>query len=122
MRVIALLFAACAALFAAAAPVTASAQIEVDVNQGAVQPLPIAVPAFTGAQGAEIARVIAANLDRSGLFKPLDQASFPEHDLDIAVQPRLDAWKQIGAQALVNGRGSVDGVKLRHRRFREAVP
>jgi TolB protein len=108
MRVTALLFAACAALFAAAAPVTASAQVEVDVNQGAVQPLPIAIPGFTGAQGSDISRVIAANLERSGLFKPLDQAGFPEHDLDIGVQPKLDAWKQIGAQALVNGRATVD--------------
>ena len=74
MRLLAVLLAACAALFAGSVPLAAHAQIEVDVNQGAVQPLPIAIPAFTGAQGGDIVRVIAANLDRSGLFKPLDPA------------------------------------------------
>ncbi len=93
-----------------AAPQTARAQIEIDVNQGDVRPLPIAVPAFTGAgRGAEIAQVISANLDRSGLFAPIDPAAFPERSLDVNVQPRFDAWKTINAQALVNGNVVVEG-------------
>ncbi|ATQ41407.1 Tol-Pal system beta propeller repeat protein TolB [Caulobacter mirabilis] len=93
-----------------AAPQTAHAQIEIDVNQGDVRPLPIAVPAFTGAgRGAEIAQVISANLDRSGLFAPIDPAAFPERGLDVNVQPRFDAWKTINAQALVNGNVVVEG-------------
>ena len=42
---------------------------------------------------------IAANLQRSGLFRPLDPASFIEKDLTAAVQPRFPDWKQINAQA-----------------------
>ena len=38
----------------------AHAEIEVNVNRGDVQPLPVAVPAFGGTQGADIAQVIAA--------------------------------------------------------------
>src|SRR6478609_3969685 len=91
----------------------ARAEIEVNVNRGDVQPLPIAVPAFGGGQvGADIAGVISANLQRSGLFRPLDPASFLERDLNIAVQPNFASWKQINAQALVNGQATVVGGRL----------
>ena len=93
-----------AALAASLASRSARAEIEVNVNRGDVQPLPIAIPAFGGGPvGAEIAKVIGANLQRSGLFRPLDPASFIEKDLTTAVQPRFPDWKQINAQALVNG-------------------
>jgi TolB protein len=83
----------------------ARAQTEVDVNQGAVQPLPIAIPDFgsSGHVGADITGVVRADLERSGLFRPLDPASFAEKNLDVNVQPKFDAWKPTGAQALVNG-------------------
>jgi len=102
------------AVFAAglAAP-AARAEIEVNVNRGDVQPLPIAAPAFGGGQvGADIAQVIAANLQRSGLFRPLDPSTFPEKDLSAAVQPQFAAWKQINAQALVNGQVTVQEGRL----------
>jgi len=109
------LLSALAVLPAAAllAPGGARADIEVNVNRGDVQPLPIALPAFGGGQvGADIAGVISANLQRSGLFRPLDPASFTERDLNTAVQPRFAAWKQINAQALVNGQVTVVGGRL----------
>ncbi len=91
----------------------ARAEIEVNVNRGDVQPLPIAIPAFAGGQtGADISGVIAANLQRSGLFRPLDPASFIEKDLNTAVQPAFASWKQINAQALVNGQVNVVGGRL----------
>ncbi|MBV9510234.1 MAG: Tol-Pal system protein TolB [Caulobacteraceae bacterium] len=87
----------------------ARADVVVDVNQGAVQPLPIAIPAFGGGAHAEdIAQVVAADLQRSGLFKPLDPSTFVEKTLDVNLQPQFQAWKQISAQALVNGQVSVD--------------
>ena len=92
----------------------AHAEIEVNVNRGDVQPLPIAVPALGGGQvGADIAGVIAANLQRSGLFRPLDPASFTERDLSAAVQPNFASWKQINAQALVNGQVTMEGGRLK---------
>src|SRR5690242_10364462 len=92
----------------AAAP-AAWAQAEVDINQGVVQPLPIAIPNFGGAGqvGADIAKVVAADLERSGLFKPLDPASLPEKNPDISVPPRFDQWKPTGAQALAMGAANV---------------
>jgi len=75
-NLLAAVFAACLALVAGA-PGMARADIEVDVNQGAVQPLPIAIPAFSGAtRGADIAQVISDNLERSGLFQPLQPSTF----------------------------------------------
>jgi TolB protein len=56
--------------------------------------------------------VISGNLQRSGLFRPLDAASFLEHDLNVAIQPNFASWKQINAQALVNGQASVVGGRL----------
>jgi TolB protein len=91
----------------------ASAQVEVDVNEGNVQPLSIAIPAFTGPGGAnsnvgaDIARVVAADLERSGFFKPINQAAFIERNLDVNVQPRFPDWRTINAQALVNGQATV---------------
>ncbi|HLK25310.1 MAG TPA: Tol-Pal system beta propeller repeat protein TolB [Caulobacteraceae bacterium] len=95
-----------AALFLPARP--ASADVSVDVNQGVLQPMPIAVPAFGGAQGAEIARVIEEDLSGSGLFRPLDSSSFPEKSLDVNVQPQFAQWKQINAQALLDGQATTD--------------
>lgn len=93
---------------------SAHAEIQVNVNRGDVQPLPIAVPAFAGGpQGGDIAQVISANLQRSGLFRPLDPASFIEKDLNAAVQPRFADWKTINAQALVNGQVTVEGGRIR---------
>jgi TolB protein len=93
-------------------PAAARADIEVNVNRADVQPLPIAIPAFAGPQGPDIAGVIAANLQRSGLFRPLDAASFLERDLNVAVQPNFGSWRQINAQALVNGQANAVAGRL----------
>jgi TolB protein len=94
-------------------PGAARADIEVNVNRGDVQPLPIAIPAFGGGQvGSDIAGVITANLQRSGLFRPLDPATFVEHDLSVTVQPRFAAWRQINAQALIVGQATAVGGRL----------
>ncbi|MDB5457186.1 MAG: Tol-Pal system beta propeller repeat protein TolB [Caulobacter sp.] len=108
MRLKALLILAVALLGGAlAAP--ASAQIEVDVNQGAIKPMPVAIPDFSGAQrGAEIAQVISGNLERSGLFQPLNVASVADKLMDVNVQPRFPDWQATGAQALVNGQVTVE--------------
>jgi TolB protein len=100
---------------AAWAPMPARAEIEVDVNRGDVQPLPIAIPPLSGggSVGADIASVVTANLERSGLFRPIDPNAFIEHDIDVNVQPRFPDWKAINAQALVNGQVTVEGGRLR---------
>ena len=103
-----------AAPLALAAAPPAQAAVEVDINHGDVQPLPIAIApiagtdARTAAIGTDIAKVVSANLERSGFFKPLDPASFVDRNVDVAVQPNFANWRAINAQALVNGRVSID--------------
>jgi len=95
-------------LFATAFAMPASASLQVDVNQGNVQPLPIAIPDFVGdPQGANIAKVVRADLERSGLFKPLDPKSFVEQIKNINVAPNFANWRVINAQGLVTGQASM---------------
>lgn len=111
LKTLALAFAA-ALLSTTTITAPAQAQIEVDVNRGDVKPLPIAIPVFGGAQGAEIAQVITGDLERSGLFAPINQAAYIEKNPDVNVQPRFADWKTINAQALVNGQATVEGGRL----------
>jgi TolB protein len=97
----------------------ARAALQVDVNQGNVQPLPIAIPDFVSVSAApaagpanaaaipNIAQVVRADLDRSGLFKALDPKSFIEHVNNINVAPNFQNWRVINAQGLVTGQASL---------------
>ncbi|HVY02734.1 MAG TPA: Tol-Pal system beta propeller repeat protein TolB, partial [Caulobacterales bacterium] len=51
-----------------------------------------------------IARVIRADLERSGLFRPIDPAAYIEKITDINRQPRFEDWRIVNAKALVVGR------------------
>ena len=61
---------------------SAAAELRIDITQGTVEPLLIAVPNLVGATdaqaryGQDIANVIAADPERSGLFQPIDPKSF----------------------------------------------
>ncbi len=92
------------------AATTGRAEIVINVDQGATQPVPIAIPAFQGgAQAEEIAKVVASDLKGSGLFRPIDNANLPG-GVTIESQPKFDDWKGVGAQGLLVGKvNSVDG-------------
>jgi TolB protein len=99
---------AISALLAVAAPGPAAALVELDITRGTVQPLPIAIPAFVaGANdaqvGADIAAVIAADLQRSGLFLPIDPATFPERFANTGIVPAFGGGRATSAAALVVG-------------------
>lgn len=111
-----LAFAAFTALAAAGTFVLpAHALVEININKGNVEPLPIAVTDFLsgGALGAEISQIVAADLKRSGLFAPIDKGAFIEKISNPDVAPRFEDWKVINAQALVTGRVSEEGGKLK---------
>ncbi|MGE5505613.1 MAG: Tol-Pal system beta propeller repeat protein TolB [Actinomycetota bacterium] len=100
-------------LTAAVTVATARAEVRIDITRGQMKPLPIAIPEFAGnapheAQvGKDIARVIAADLERSGLFKPIDQRAFIQSVASLQVQPRFADWKAINAEALVQGKTEI---------------
>jgi TolB protein len=116
MRAMRDFFALCCVIVAAlaglAAPAPARAQaLRVDINEGNLNPMPLAVPDFvsddanTAAIGRDISRVIRANLERSALFRPVSPAAyaFIPPATDLNVPPRFDNWRVVGAQALVIG-------------------
>lgn len=86
----------------------ARAQLELDVTRGNIQPVPIAIPAFLTLAGdprlgPEIANVVASDLQRSGLFLPLDQTTFAERSANTSDVPNFANWRLANAQALVVG-------------------
>ncbi|WP_258045632.1 Tol-Pal system beta propeller repeat protein TolB [Mesorhizobium sp. NBSH29] len=101
-----MLVAATALGLSAMTTLPARALVEIDVNKGNIEPLPIAITDFLAADdiGAKIAGVVAADLKRSGLFAPIDKAAFIEKISNPDVAPRFEDWKVINAQALVTGR------------------
>jgi len=107
------LVAAFVILLPASAPVRA--ELRLDITSGKVEPLPIAIPSFSGSgndegqAGQEIAGVVSADLDRSGLFRPLDPRSFIQNVSATDAQPRFGDWRQINAQALVTGTVQTQG-------------
>jgi TolB protein len=83
------------------------APLQVDVDQANFRPRPIAIPEFLGDDqrlSAGITEVISANLERSGLFEPLDPRGFIERISDLNATPRFADWRSSGAEALVVGR------------------
>lgn len=82
------------------------AQVVLDVTGGNFNPVPVAITDFLSGNdmGPRIASVIAADLERSGLFKPIDKTSYLERITNPDMQPRFNDWQQIGAQGLVIGR------------------
>jgi len=105
-----LMSAALAAGFAMVASAPARAEVVIDINKGVIEPLPIAITDFLGeGLGAEISKIIAADLKRSGLFAPIDKGAFIEKISNPDAAPRFEDWKVINAQALVTGRVSTEG-------------
>jgi TolB protein len=92
----------------------AQAKLELDITQGNFEPMPIAVPDFAGvsgdmgAVGRNIAGVVAADLERSGLFRIVDKAAYIEQISYNTLTPRFADWRQINTDALVVGK--VDSV------------
>ena len=87
---------------------TVRAQTVIDITQGVVDPLPVAVTRLIGGGateqvGVDITSVIAADLERSGLFRSIDPRAFIERPEAIGVQPSFGDWRQINAQLLVTG-------------------
>lgn len=88
------------------------------MDQGVPQPMPIAVPDFFSAApndsqfARDIAGVIAADLERSGLFAPIDKRAFIQDPASLQQGPRYQDWRLINAQVLIAGNVSTQGNNL----------
>jgi TolB protein len=87
----------------------ARAELNVDITQGFVEPLPVAITDFyaetleESKTGKDLAGVISADLERSGLFRPIDQGAFIQDAASLRKGPRFSDWRLINAQALIQG-------------------
>ena len=88
------------------APSGARAELHIDLTRGKIAPMPIAIPNFAGGTGSvaqDITQVLSADLERSGLFQPIDSKAFVDPDAATRTPPRYNDWRVINAQALVTG-------------------
>ena len=86
----------------------------IDVSNARNAPIPIAITDLGGAAlGSSISQIVASDLARSGLFKPIDRSAFVQSGTVDGTTPNFDNWKQSGAQALVTGQAFDDGAQVR---------
>ena len=87
----------------------AAAQVRIDITEGNVEPMPIAVPNYLSAGGEtealaeDLTDVVMADLERSGLFSPIDQRAYVQRIENIHERPRFADWRLIDAQVLIAG-------------------
>ncbi len=85
------------------------AELKIDITRGNIDPLPVAVTNFKGDPGEgerigrDISAVISSDLERSGLFRPIDPKAFIQTPVSLQVRPRFGDWRVINAQAMVQG-------------------
>ncbi|MCI5045853.1 MAG: Tol-Pal system beta propeller repeat protein TolB [Aquisalinus sp.] len=88
---------------------TASARVEIDITRGVSEPMPVAIPDYlsTGSTSEPLSRnltqIVISNLERSGLFAPIDQRAYVQNLESIHERPRFADWRLINAQVLVAG-------------------
>lgn len=93
----------------------AHAEVKVNVTQGSVEPLPIAITNFYAGSAAArdiaqgLPQVVSADLERTGLFSPINPRAFIQDPISIHDGgPRFGEWRAINAQALVTGSVTMD--------------
>ena len=92
--------------------------LRIEITEGVIEPLPYAVPDFVPDSaaaadvGAQLARVIAADLSGTGLFREIPANAFISQISDFSAPVQYADWKAINAQALVAGAVNVSGSKL----------
>jgi TolB protein len=89
------------------------AELRVDINQGTLAPVPIALPQFFFQSGSgdhfkkfatQIPEVVGNDLKNSGLFRLVDSRSFIQNANDVDFTPRFADWRILQAQVLVTGK------------------
>lgn len=106
---------ACLVAFQAPALQAQDGPLRLEIKEGVIEPMPFAVPDFVPESGAaeelsrNIARVVAADLSGTGLFREISQDAFISRVTSFSSPVQFADWKAINAQALVTGAVAVDG-------------
>ena len=86
-----------------------SQTLRLDITEGQIAPIPVAVADFTGLDGVpsnvgrQISQVIADDLVSSGLFTAIDSAAFIAPPTSPSLRPNFSNWTPLGAKGLVVG-------------------
>ncbi len=83
--------------------------LDLTITQGSVKPTPISITEFYSIDNKavkiskNISEVISNNLERSGLFVPIDSKAFIQNNESLYNQIRFEDWKVIKSQYLLSG-------------------
>ena len=78
------------------------AELKIDITGAHNEPMPIAIAEFTGARRADdIRQIIINNLERSGLFRVINNEAYIQKIENVQETPRFLDWQAINAQALL---------------------
>ena len=92
--------------------------LRLQITEGVIEPMPFAVPAFVpensaGGQYADrLARVVAANLGNTGLFREVPPQAHIARISSFDASVSYSDWRAINVQALITGAVSVSGNRL----------
>ncbi len=106
-RVMTLMLAAIVAVMTL--PSVGRAELNLELKDGVIEPLPFAVPDFVAENGgageyaSQIARVVAADLTGTGLFREIPKNAFISNITNFNSPVQYADWKAINAQALIVG-------------------
>lgn len=110
---------AAASLVITNAPIIAQSKpLRIEINQGVIEPMPIAVPKFVVAGNGsneyaeQITSVIVADLAGSGLFREIPASAHISGISNFDAPVQFADWKAINVQALITGSVSVNGDNL----------
>jgi TolB protein len=87
----------------------AHAVIKIDITQGNINPLPIALPKMSGNSdeakmlAKRISKLIENNLESTNLFKSISHRAFIQKIEGSSTVPLFPSWKKINASALFTG-------------------
>jgi TolB protein len=89
--------------------VAAQGPLRIEITEGVIEPLPVAIPTFIAESPAaqpyaeQITRVVAANLTGTGLFREIPESAHIARVTSFDSPIAFADWKAINAQALVTG-------------------
>ncbi|MGI3163304.1 Tol-Pal system beta propeller repeat protein TolB [Pseudooceanicola sp. 200-1SW] len=109
------LAALAAPLWPGAALAQSSGPLRIEITEGVIEPMPIAVPNFVpesgdaGQMASQIARVVVEDLAGTGLFREIPPSAHIGRITSFNSPVQYADWKAINAEALITGAVSVQG-------------
>lgn len=95
-----------------------STPLRIEITDGVIEPMPYAVPDFVAETpgsnqvSKDISRVIAADLNGTGLFREIPAKAHISSITNFGSPVQYADWKAVNAQALITGGVSVSGNQL----------